>query len=379
MRRNEHQHDDDAFYDDGAASSDYPAGESASYEAWSGDVGDESSYGAAFSEDEASRALLANPPASANGHLVPMGEATITAPTLIPGSGVSMGNPFIKRRERPLTMRLAVFTLMTCILITGLFSVTALGESGTGGAFSPFQALAGSVMVHQGVSYTWYVAQNGDDLGSVAQKFHVQVGGIMELNNLSVGQELQTGKPYKIPNDPYYGANYQPSNPYPTSGNGSTTFGTDFWNAYGGAPLPEQPCGPNGGSNPLGYDLQSPNWGSHWVRGFTWYHNGDDIAAAEGNPIRAAQAGVVIWAGWSNGGFGYSAVIYHCNYLSTLYGHMAVVSVKEGQFVQAGQIIGLEGSTGMSTGPHLHYGVMVHNQFVDPMLYYTSIAALTHT
>jgi murein DD-endopeptidase MepM/ murein hydrolase activator NlpD len=113
------------------------------------------------------------------------------------------------------------------------------------------------------------------------------------------------------------------------------------------------------------------------VRGFSWYHNGVDIAAPNGNPIRAAQYGVVVWAGWTNTGFGWSVVISHCYYLSTLYGHMQGLKVRAGEYVTPGQVIGLEGMTGWATGPHLHLSVLVNNQFVDPMNYFSSIATLT--
>jgi len=239
------------------------------------------------------------------------------------------------------------------------------------------QVLSGAVDVNQQVSYHWYIAQSGDDLDSLAKKFNVQVGGVMELNNLPSGQELQVGKAYKIPDSPYYGQNYRPPVQFASIGSGSKIFGSDWWNSYTGKGLPEQACAPNGGSNPLGYDLQSPNWGSAWVRGFSWYHNGVDISAPNGNPIRAAQNGLVTWAGWTNTGFGYSIVISHCNNLATLYGHMQALLVKAGQTVTVGQEIGLEGMTGWATGPHLHFTVIYFGQLVDPMAYYRSIAALT--
>jgi murein DD-endopeptidase MepM/ murein hydrolase activator NlpD len=113
------------------------------------------------------------------------------------------------------------------------------------------------------------------------------------------------------------------------------------------------------------------------VRGFSYYHNGVDISAPNGNPIRAAQAGLVTWAGWTNTGFGWSVVISHCNNLATLYGHMQQLLVKPGQSVTPGQIIGLEGMTGWATGPHLHLSVIYFGQLVDPMAYFPSIAALT--
>jgi murein DD-endopeptidase MepM/ murein hydrolase activator NlpD len=129
-------------------------------------------------------------------------------------------------------------------------------------------------------------------------------------------------------------------------------------------------CGPDGHGTPTGYQLQAPNKGSHWVRGFTWYHNGVDMAAPAGNTITAAQAGEVIWAGWANDGFGFSVKINHCNHVSTMYGHMEQLLVKVHDVLRAGDPVGLEGSTGWSTGPHLHFMVEWNNVPIDPMPYY---------
>jgi murein DD-endopeptidase MepM/ murein hydrolase activator NlpD len=322
-----------------------------------------------------SQGMLVRADVARENDLVLSGTSATESPFLIPGTGTSMGNPFLKRRPRPLSMRLAMITIVACLLITGLISATPLNA--TQGTGSAFQVLSGIADLNQQISYHWYVAQAGDDLESVAEKFNVQVGGVMELNTLPSGQELQIGKAYKIPDDPYYGQNYRPPTQYASIGSGSTIFGSDWWNSYTGPGLPEEACAPNGGSNPLGYHLQSPNWGSAWVRGFSWYHNGDDISAPNGNPIHAAQSGLVTWAGWTNSGFGYSIVISHCNNLATLYGHMQALDVKAGQPVIAGQVIGLEGMTGWATGPHLHFSVISFGQLVDPMAYYPSIAALT--
>src|SRR5215472_923479 len=112
--------------------------------------------------------------------LMPINEAGVpalatgpqTGPVLIPGTGVSMGNPFIKRRERPLTMRLAMITLMACLLVTGLFTVTPLTGTAAGGG-NAFELLSGSVDVSSAPSYHWYTAQSGDTVQSVATKFNV--------------------------------------------------------------------------------------------------------------------------------------------------------------------------------------------------------------
>ena len=84
-----------------------------------------------------------------------------------------------------------------------------------------------------------------------------------------------------------------------------------------------------------------------------------------GDPVRATAAGTVEVAGW-NGGYGKMVEIDHGNGFSTRYGHLSEVEVKAGQTVRTGQVIGKIGSTGRSTGPHLHYETRVDGDAVDP-------------
>lgn len=98
------------------------------------------------------------------------------------------------------------------------------------------------------------------------------------------------------------------------------------------------------------------------------YHEGQDIDADYGSPVAVAASGKVLVAGWQRG---YGNVVYvdHGSGLSTRYGHLSQVDVIVGQEVTVGQTIGRVGSTGRSTGPHLHYEVRINNQPVDPRQY----------
>lgn len=98
------------------------------------------------------------------------------------------------------------------------------------------------------------------------------------------------------------------------------------------------------------------------------YHEGLDIDAGYGMPVQVAASGKVMIAGWQRG---YGNVVYvdHGSGLSTRYGHLSGIDVSVGQTVTRGQTIGLVGSTGRSTGPHLHYEVRINNQPVDPRPY----------
>ena len=100
-----------------------------------------------------------------------------------------------------------------------------------------------------------------------------------------------------------------------------------------------------------------PRWGST--------HKGIDFAATTGESVRAANGGVVRSASW-NGGYGNVVVIDHDNGVSTLYAHNSSMTVKPGQRIEAGEVIAKAGSTGHSTGPHVHFEVKVDGETVDP-------------
>jgi murein DD-endopeptidase MepM/ murein hydrolase activator NlpD len=102
------------------------------------------------------------------------------------------------------------------------------------------------------------------------------------------------------------------------------------------------------------------------VLGGNRLHAGVDIGASSGTPIKAAGDGVVVMAGW-NGGYGNFTLIDHGGGLATGYGHQSRIGVRVGQHVSTGEVIGNVGSTGASTGPHLHWEVRVNGTPVDPM------------
>jgi murein DD-endopeptidase MepM/ murein hydrolase activator NlpD len=129
--------------------------------------------------------------------------------------------------------------------------------------------------------------------------------------------------------------------------------------------------GSTGGGQPSAAGLIWPcdgvvvsGFGMRWGR----RHEGIDIGCAYGTPNRAAATGTVIYAGWL-GGYGNLVVVDHGNGLSTAYAHASSILVSVGQSVSQGETVSLVGSTGHSTGPHLHFEVRVNGVAVDPMLY----------
>lgn len=98
------------------------------------------------------------------------------------------------------------------------------------------------------------------------------------------------------------------------------------------------------------------------------FHSGQDIDAALGDPVVAGASGKVTFVGWQNG-YGQLVVIDHGGGLTTRYGHLSHIDVAAGQMVERSQFIGRVGSTGRSTGPHLHYEIRINDQPVNPLQY----------
>ena len=105
------------------------------------------------------------------------------------------------------------------------------------------------------------------------------------------------------------------------------------------------------------------------TQGFSSYHPAIDIGAPSGSTVVAADEGVVAVAGWSNVGYGNYVVIRHGDGFVTLYGHLSRIDVSQGDYVARGQQIGLVGSTGRSTGPHLHLEISTGGRTYNPLQY----------
>ncbi len=120
---------------------------------------------------------------------------------------------------------------------------------------------------------------------------------------------------------------------------------------------------------PVSGPITSPfGWRIHPILGYKKFHTGVDFGVGYGTPIRAADSGTVIYATWM-GGYGNVIIVDHGNGLSTLYAHQSSLAVDTGARVVRGQTVGYVGSTGFSTGPHLHFEVRVNGNPVDPLGY----------
>lgn len=122
-------------------------------------------------------------------------------------------------------------------------------------------------------------------------------------------------------------------------------------------------------SMPLKAHITSPfGWRRHPIFGVRKFHTGIDLAGPNRSQIRAADSGSVLFTGWY-GGYGKVVIVSHGNEMATLYAHLSRTSVSVGDNVSKGDVIGNEGTTGFSTGPHLHFEVRVNGKPNNPLNY----------
>jgi len=204
---------------------------------------------------------------------------------------------------------------------------------------------------------TYYEWQNGDDLDQVAGFFGVEPGQIIEWpgNQISpVDPQIFPGTWLIVPE----GRRAFKQWFVPTIARGQAGVGA----AYGTGGCAGTFSGIVGSG---GFIWPASN---HYISGNDYWsgHLAIDIAAGMGAGIWAADAGVVVFAGWSTVGYGNMVMIDHGNGWQTVYAHLNQVNMECGQSVNSGQSIGLAGSTGNSTGPHLHFETRFQDGFVNP-------------
>jgi murein DD-endopeptidase MepM/ murein hydrolase activator NlpD len=219
---------------------------------------------------------------------------------------------------------------------------------------SPDSLRVGQVLKVPPVDGVYYQVQEGDTLASIADKFSANLDDIVNWpgNNFDLTSETVKPGDYIM----VVGGHREFVQwIIPTVARGAS--GTSN---IGGSTCPAGPVGSGAFIWPTGNHYLSGN--DYWSG-----HLGIDIAAGLGAPVWAADAGVVTIAqgGW-NGGYGNVVMIDHGNGYVTVYGHLSQINVVACQGVSSGQLIGLAGSTGNSTGPHLHFEVRLNGGFVDP-------------
>jgi murein DD-endopeptidase MepM/ murein hydrolase activator NlpD len=101
------------------------------------------------------------------------------------------------------------------------------------------------------------------------------------------------------------------------------------------------------------------------TQGYNSHHNGLDFGIVQGTPVHSSMEGKVIYAGWNTIGYGNLVIVQNGDY-QTYYAHLSKIPVTVGQSVAAGSVVGISGTTGNSTGPHLHYEIRYKGKNVDP-------------
>ncbi len=213
------------------------------------------------------------------------------------------------------------------------------------------------ILPASGLSYT---IQKGDNLNTVAKKYQSELEKILSYNNLASAADIKIGDSIFIP-DGIKPTQIVSSYKAPTIANkpkGSAQQAT-----YGDDDLPP--------ASDLSANTKFlwPTLSHRVTQYFSWRHTGLDIGDKVGNPIYAAEDGKVQISGWNAGGYGNYVIINHGNGLQTVYGHASKLLVETGEAVSRGQVIALVGSTGRSTGPHLHLEVRLNGARKNPINY----------
>ena len=234
-----------------------------------------------------------------------------------------------------------------------------------------------------------YTVARGDTLSSIARRFQVTVSTLIAANRLEDPDSLTPGQELSIPTTGEVTYTVLEGD---TLWDIATRFGLDADAVANRNDLPDisflvvgqvlrlpvarsedpqpektQAALSGGNTGPLVWPIIgriTSTFGQRWGK----MHTGVDIAGSSGQAIHAAKSGTVTAAG-RMGGYGLAVKIDHVDGTSTLYAHSSKLLVKKGQKVKQGDTIALVGSTGHSTGPHLHFEVIVHNRSQDPLAY----------
>ncbi|MFH1456969.1 MAG: M23 family metallopeptidase [Patescibacteria group bacterium] len=200
-----------------------------------------------------------------------------------------------------------------------------------------------TILPISGVSHT---VQKNETLSSIAKKYSSEVEELLSYNKLVSDKQLQIGQKLIVP-----GGSVTP----PTRSVRNVT------SIFTSAPSVGSPSSRIGG-------FIWPTVSTHITQYYNWQHHAIDIGSPLGLPIYASMAGKVTVSGWGTG-YGNYVVIDHGGGKRTLYGHMSKIYVNKGQEVNQGTAIGAIGSTGWSTGPHLHFEIIINGSKVNPLSY----------
>ncbi len=239
-----------------------------------------------------------------------------------------------------------------------------------------------------------YEVKSGDTISTIAQEYGVSENTILWANNLSSNSQIKEGQKLKVL--PVSGVShkvasgdtiYSIAKKYQANSQAILDFpfndvGDDFQLASGsvlmipdGAPEQAPAQAPTqylarkdtGPVESLGNGQFAWPASGLMAQFFSWYHQGIDISNTGGGPIRAADAGTVVVSGWESNGYGNTIVVDHGNGYTTRYAHLSSLYTSVGQKVGRGEALGMMGSTGRSTGTHLHFEIRASGSLKNPL------------
>lgn len=211
------------------------------------------------------------------------------------------------------------------------------------------------ILPSSGVSHT---IARGQTLGQIAKLYGVSEKEILDANGLANPNQISIGATLVIP-----GGSRLATNDSPIKTTRTISAGAERIKQIISADRTPASIIPSGSR------MVWPTVGYRITQYYSWRHTGLDIANHIGTPIYAADAGTVTTVGYNRGGYGNQIIISHGGGKQTRYGHLSAFDVKVGQKVAKGQYIGAMGSTGRSTGPHLHFEVMINGARYNPLNY----------
>ncbi len=272
------------------------------------------------------------------------------------------------------------------------FPETQLGLSGSDGAILKPHLVTSSPGTAARTKIEYYEVEVGDTISDIAERFGLSVNTLLWENRLSAyslirpGQKLTIlptdGVTYRIGSGDTvnkiasrYGVSADNIMAYNSLSSTSLTVGQTIV-IPGGRP-PAAPVVTRPAASATTYSsppittgkLLWPVGATRITQYYSWRHGGIDIGAPTGTSIFAAEGGIVEVSGWNSGGYGYYIIIDHGGGLKTLYGHASKLHVAAGDRVEKGDHIANVGSTGRSTGPHLHFEVRVRGSRTNPLNY----------
>ncbi len=239
-------------------------------------------------------------------------------------------------------------------------------------------------LVEKAHNYSLHKIKSGESIWQVARKYHVSLDSVMTLNQISDAGKIHSGDSIKIPrysgvfytvmkNDSVellarrYGISAETIRTYNDIGDyldvgkslflyGAKLSSTERQQSYGVAFV----------APVMGYITSAYGMRIHPILNAPIFHTGLDIGGNAGASVRAASDGVISFAG-ENGSYGNFIMIKHAGGYESGYGHLNKIFIKSGRRVNKGDLIGEVGSTGLSTGPHLHFEIKLKGQFINPL------------